>query len=35
MIKLEAFTKSDELLAPNCTIRGLSSKYKKNKYFNK
>lgn len=35
MIKLEAFTKSDELLAPNCTIRGLSSKYKKNKYYYK
>jgi len=29
MIKLEAFTKSDELLAPNCTISGLSSEYKK------
>jgi len=29
MIKLEAFTKSDELLAPNCTISGLSSKHKK------
>jgi len=30
MIKLEAFMKSDELLAPNWTISGLSSTKKKN-----
>jgi len=35
MIKLEAFTKSDELLAPNCTISGLSSVKQTNSYFYK
>jgi len=36
MIKLEALTKSDEMLALNYTISGLSSKYKKiNIFINK
>lgn len=32
IIKLEAFTKSVELLAPNCTTSGLSSTKQKKKY---